>query len=163
MKGLQAFPARLNPKLIVQQTILNLQDIAQEKNVQLLIGTVIDAYTVWADENMTKIVLRNFIVNAIKFSPTGAQILVVAYETESNHVHFVVKDSGTGIKPEDLPKLFGHEPFTTKGTADEKGTGFGLMMCKDFIAQNAGKIGVESTWGEGSTFYFTLPTTPQTH
>lgn len=157
MKGLQAFPARLNPKLIVQQTILNLQDIAQEKNVQLLIGTVIDAYTVWADENMTKIVLRNFIVNAIKFSPTGAQILVAVHETEGNQVCFVVKDSGTGIKPEDLPKLFGHEPFTTKGTADEKGTGFGLMLCKDLISQNGGEIGVHSVWGKGSDFYFTLP------
>jgi two-component system, sensor histidine kinase and response regulator len=159
MKGLQILPACLNPKQIIQQTILHLQDMAQEKNVRLVMGTVIDAPIVWADENMTKTVLRNFIVNAIKFSPQGTQVTVVAYEIDDARVRFVVKDAGTGIKPENLPKIFGHEPFTTKGTADEKGTGFGLLLCKDLVSQNGGEIGVHSVWGEGSNFYFTLPKT----
>jgi signal transduction histidine kinase len=65
------------------------------------------------------------------------------------------------MKPEILAKMFKDEPVTTQGTAGEKGTGFGLMMCKDFIVQNGGKIGVDSTWGKGSEFYFTLPISAQ--
>jgi signal transduction histidine kinase len=72
-------------------------------------------------------------------------------------VEFFVKDTGTGMEPSVVKQLFGNNYYTSKGTANESGTGLGLMLCKDFLTRNEGTIRVESTVGKGSTFYVELP------
>lgn len=157
MEGMQVNPTLLNPQTIIQQTIATIQKTAEAKSILLLAGEVLDAPVVWADENMIKAVLRNLVTNAIKFCKAQENITISAAQVDGHIVLFRVTDTGIGMKPEILNKMFKSEPVTTLGTAGEKGTGFGLMMCKDFITQNEGKIGVKSVWEEGSEFYFTLP------
>ena len=104
-----------------------------------------------------RIILRNLISNAIKFSHPGGEIFVSA-EQNPNEILVSVKDGGVGITREDMTKLFRIDTnHTTLGTNREKGTGLGLLLCKEFIEKHGGKIWVESEEGKGSTFYFTLP------
>jgi len=102
-------------------------------------------------------VIRNLISNAIKFTPDGGSITLRAVP-EGGYVRVSVMDSGLGISQEAIQKLFKiGTKHSTLGTAKEKGSGLGLMLCKDFVEKNGGTIGVVSTVGKGSTFYFTLP------
>jgi signal transduction histidine kinase len=107
-------------------------------------------------------VIRNLISNAIKFTPEGGTITVNAIETDKM-LSISVKDNGVGMPEEVLGKLFRIDTkHTTKGTANEKGTGLGLILCKDFVEKNRGTIWVESEIGKGSTFFFTVPLLPAT-
>jgi len=115
-----------------------------------------DDISVYADRDMIELVLRNLIANAIKFSNDGSTVSVSAKQKD-DWVEVCVADSGQGITPENLKKLFGKELFTTVGTRKEKGSGLGLVLCKDFITLNGGKIWASSTLGKGSKFFFTLP------
>src|SRR5207249_5935423 len=102
-------------------------------------------------------VITNLLSNAIKFSPHGGRIEVGAAPGDGAARVFV-RDHGEGIAPEDLPKLF--RKFTqvdSSHTRKAGGTGLGLVICKGIVEQHGGRIWVESTRGEGSTFYFTLP------
>ena len=102
-------------------------------------------------------VIRNLISNAIKFTPEGGAIIINAQQAQEE-VMVSVADNGVGMTPEVICKLFRIDTkLTTKGTADEKGTGLGLILCKEFIEKNGGRIGVDSKPGEGTVFYFTLP------
>lgn len=102
-------------------------------------------------------VIRNLISNAIKFTPEGGSIIINAQQAQEE-VMVSVADNGVGMTPEVISKLFRIDTkLTTKGTADEKGTGLGLILCKEFIEKNGGRIGVDSKPGEGTVFYFTLP------
>jgi signal transduction histidine kinase len=95
--------------------------------------------------------------NAIKFTNDGGEVLIAAEERGFEWL-ISVKDNGVGIKPEVLNILFDKTaPYTTRGTANEKGTGLGLILCKEFVEKNGGKIWAESVEGNGSTFWFTLP------
>ncbi|MDP4174823.1 MAG: ATP-binding protein [Bacteroidota bacterium] len=112
---------------------------------------------VYADENMIRSVLSNFISNAIKFTPNGGKIQVSS-SMLPDYVEIRVADTGIGIDSESFSKLFRiNHHFTTLGTSKEKGTGLGLIICKEFVEMNKGKIFAESTPGKGSTFGFTLP------
>ncbi|HAI76921.1 MAG TPA: hypothetical protein DCM08_11810 [Microscillaceae bacterium] len=156
--GLQVHPTLLNPSLIVQQTIDYLQKTAEAKGILLSKGSLLDLPVVWADENMIKAVLRNLINNAIKFSNKNESIIITADYEPQDTVLFKISDTGIGIKPEIVETMFKNEPVrSTQGTAGEKGTGFGLTLCKDFVVQNGGQIWVKSTWRKGSEFCFTLP------
>jgi signal transduction histidine kinase len=102
-------------------------------------------------------VIRNLISNAIKFTPENGSITIDASEKDDMLV-VSIKDNGVGMPDEVLGKLFRIDTkHTTKGTANEKGTGLGLILCKDFVEKNGGKIWVESEIGKGSTFCFTVP------
>jgi signal transduction histidine kinase len=104
-----------------------------------------------------KTVLRNLISNAIKFTGNGGAININAEENPEN-VTISVSDNCIGIAPENLTKLFDiSQVLTTKGTAEETGTGLGLLLCKEFVEKHGGKIWVESEVGKGSDFKFTLP------
>jgi signal transduction histidine kinase len=109
-----------------------------------------------------KTVLRNLISNALKFTPIGGKVTINYSLTESAEkgqmITIVVKDTGVGIPPEKQQFLF-ENPGQVKslGTAFEKGTGLGLMLCKDFVEKNNGQISVLSEPGKGSSFIFTLP------
>jgi signal transduction histidine kinase len=121
-----------------------------------LINLVKDGTMGWGDSNMINLVFRNLILNAIKFSEAGGLIEVSA-EVEGAHYVVYVKDYGVGILPEVQKILFDKTSgYTTRGTANEKGTGLGLILCKEFIEKNGGQIWLESEVGRGSTFYFTI-------
>jgi signal transduction histidine kinase len=129
---------------------------AQHKKINL-VNESKDKLMVKAHRNSINTVVRNLISNAIKFTPEGGMILV-GLKTRPNEVVVSVADDGVGISPQVLEKLFRIDTkHSTKGTADEKGTGLGLILCKDFVEKNGGQMGVESEVGKGSVFYFTLP------
>jgi signal transduction histidine kinase len=108
------------------------------------------------DREIVNLVLRNLISNAIKYTPEGGTITVDAREDKS-HIEVFIKDSGAGISPEGLQQLNSGNFYTTKGTANEKGTGFGLMLCKEFLSRSGGRLNIQSEPGKGSIFSFTLP------
>lgn len=108
------------------------------------------------DLNMLNLILRNLILNGIKFSKAGGNIEISATEKEG-WITIAVRDFGVGIQPEVQKILFEKTMgYSTRGTANEKGTGLGLILCKEFVEKNGGTIWLESKPGEGSTFYFTL-------
>ena len=111
---------------------------------------------VYADKNMIRTVLRNLLSNAIKFSNVDS-LVAVTIERDGCNLTFSVSDNGVGIPHNSMTKLFRlDENISTKGTQDEKGTGLGLILCKELVEKHAGKIWCESTFGKGSTFYVTL-------
>ncbi len=131
--------------------------LANQKPVQLYFDILSDI-NVKADKNMLNTIMRNLISNAIKFTPRNGKILVKAIQKNDLLAYISVADTGVGIASEDIPKLFRIDvSHSTKGTNDEGGTGLGLILCKEFIEKNNGKITVESQENKGSTFSFTLP------
>ena len=105
---------------------------------------------------MISTVCRNLIANAIKFTQEGGTVWVSSLEN-GGIVEVTVADTGIGIPRENMKKIFApDEHFTTFGTRQEKGSGLGLILCKEFVEQNGGKIWVESDYGVGSRFKFTL-------
>ncbi|GAB3649594.1 histidine kinase N-terminal 7TM domain-containing protein [Echinicola sediminis] len=126
-----------------------------EKGIILMINKE-GSSLVYADLNMISLVIRNLISNAIKFCQTGDQITITVRHL-SDEVEVRVKDSGVGIEEKNFKRIFSNESFTTYGTQKERGTGLGLMLCKDFVEKNGGKIWVESEVGEGAKFFFTVP------
>jgi len=108
---------------------------------------------------MTETILRNLISNAIKFTyPNGT--VIISSEPDNDLVIIKVTDTGVGIKTEKLSELFQVDKVeSTWGTAKETGTGLGLILCKELVERQYGKIWVESKEDEGTTFYFSLPAT----
>jgi PAS domain S-box-containing protein len=112
---------------------------------------------VFADSALTNTILRNLLTNAIKFSfPENA--ITILTKLNGDFLEISIKDTGIGIKADNLDKLFRIDSkFTKLGTDREKGTGLGLILCKEFVEKQHGRIWVESKFGKGSTFTFTLP------
>jgi signal transduction histidine kinase len=149
-------PQELPINELCEQVIELLGPKAKSKNIGVELEAGKDL-TVFADINMLKTVLRNLLSNAIKFTNEGGKILIKA-EDMLDHTSLSVSDNGIGIGPKNLEKLFNiTEFYSTKGTAKERGTGLGLMLCKEFVEKHGGTIGVESQEGKGSTFSFTIP------
>ncbi len=142
-------------KKIVDENIELLGSI-QTKHVNM-VNRVPETAIGYADSNTINLVIRNLITNAIKFTNDGGEITVAA-EAKGNELLVSVRDNGIGM-PEDIQKkLFDKvNPYSTRGTANEKGTGLGLILCKEFVEKNGGRIWVESNLDKGSTFWFTLP------
>ncbi len=129
---------------------------AAEKDIQVECAGATDI-TLLADMNMLQAVLRNLIANAIKFTPYGGRIQIKAAK-DKGFARITVADKGVGIEANNIPKLWDlGSMYSTEGTAGEKGTGYGLVLCKELVEQQEGKIWVESNPGEGSDFIFTLP------
>ncbi len=139
------------------QEIFNLQEISAV-NKQIAIYYDIPAgLQVHADRNMLHFVLRNLIDNAVKFTGPGGKVWVTAESTD-DRAEISVCDTGIGMPPEDVAKLFRLDTYhSTSGTADETGTGLGLIICNEFVARHGGAITVESRTGEGTAFRFALP------
>jgi PAS domain S-box-containing protein len=149
-------PKTLSLEDICKNTLEIFNQSAKAKNIAINYS-VPDHINVFADIDMLKTVLRNLVSNAIKFTNKNGAININAEENDGN-VTISVFDNGIGIKPDDLTKLFNiSEVLTTKGTAEETGTGLGLLLCKEFVEKHGGKIWVESEVGKGSEFKFTLP------
>jgi signal transduction histidine kinase len=110
-----------------------------------------------ADKNMIHTIFRNLLSNAIKYSHPNSKI-EIHIDKDNRETHVRIKDHGIGISNEDLNRLFKIDSdFQIDGTAGEKGTGLGLVVCQDFIEQHHGKIWAESEAGSGSIFHFTIP------
>ncbi|MCK5684099.1 ATP-binding protein, partial [bacterium] len=110
----------------------------------------------FADPDMVELIIRNLLSNALKFSTEQGEIRINC-KTLGNFIEISISDDGTGIEEEDLHKIFRIDiKHSRPGTYDEKGTGLGLILCKEFIKQNRGEIWVESKIDIGSVFKFTL-------
>jgi len=132
-----------------------LKQNADNKNITIHGGD--EKIIVFADIDMFNTILRNLISNAIIYTHNGGHIDIFAQKCDTA-ITIVVSDNGIGIAPDKLSKLFEYTQMrSTKGTADEKGTGFGLMICKEFVEKHGGKIWVNSEPGKGSQFKFTIP------
>jgi len=141
---------------IVEDNIM-LHLAAAEKKSIYLHSTLQKNTTAYCDFNTVNTVIRNLISNALKFTPDNGSITIHC-ENKDDELVVIIEDTGVGIPEENLEKLFKEDVFlTTKGTAKEAGTGLGLILCKEFISLNKGRIWVESTVGVGTKFCFTLP------
>ena len=129
--------------------------IAEMKKIDLKYLPAEEKLTVRADNDMIKTIIRNFLSNAVKFTPAGKGIEVF-YTREGDFARVFVRDHGVGVEPERVETIF-HKGETTYGTGGEEGSGLGLQLCQDFARKNGGEAMVESTLGEGSTFSFTIP------
>jgi signal transduction histidine kinase/DNA-binding response OmpR family regulator len=142
---------------VVVQAIQNLRTLIEERRIQveMKLGTTLPDLMI--DPGRITQVLTNLLSNAIKFSPMGGRIEVTA-EPADDRVAVAVRDHGEGIAPENLPKLFRKFSQIDSGsTRRVGGTGLGLVICKGIVEQHGGRVWVESTPGEGSSFFFTVP------
>lgn len=155
-KTIEFIPKKIELEPIILNNIELLKYSASQKSIQFKTENEV-GIVVFADENMVNTILRNLFSNAIKFSHKNS-IVEVATKIIGSYAEVQIKDFGVGISDENLRKLFvPHEYFSTYGTNNEKGTGIGLNICKDFVEQNGGKIVVKSQVNQGTTFSFTLP------
>lgn len=156
---IEYFPQDIFLEEIARYNVSLFSSNAEQKQIALtqVIASDIQAY---ADQNMIDTALRNLVSNAIKFTDKGGSITVSATEDEEV-IEVAVSDTGTGIKAEDLDKLFHIDvKYSQVGTSGEQGTGLGLILCKELIEKNGGNIWVESEVGKGTTFRFTVPVFP---
>ncbi|MBI1342632.1 MAG: hypothetical protein GC171_06855 [Terrimonas sp.] len=150
----------------LEKRLINIRELVAEatdplrlqiESKQIRLRTVMDdAVYAFADADTINIVLRNFISNAIKFTPNGGSIIIEA-RAKGPVSEISIHDTGIGISEENIKKIFKGEHYSTKGTNNEKGTGLGLMLCQDFIIKNGGTMSAHSEMGKGSSFSFTLP------
>ena len=151
----------LNPEYFDMGSLINetfgiFHETANQKQISLVKILPLEA-VVYADKQMIATVVRNLISNAIKYTNLSGEI-IVSVKIKSKGVTVEVKDNGVGIKEEKISKLFRiDESFSTPGTKNEKGTGLGLLLCKEFVDKHGGLIQVKSEIGNGSTFSFTIP------
>jgi len=155
MQGMQTLNEKVKINQIFFENLEFIEQISNKKNINIQ-NLVPDDVVVKADQGMVDIVMRNLLTNAIKFTPEGGEIVVDAQD-DAESWKIIISDSGVGIAEENLPKIFGDKFFTTSGTQKEKGSGLGLLLSKELIEKNNGKIWLDSIEGEGTSFYFTLP------
>jgi signal transduction histidine kinase len=153
---IDSFPEALNLDNLVEETIFLLENAIRDKDHKVL--SFIDAsIEVWADRNMLSLIVRNLLANAIKFTPDKGKIVLTA-STNSDEATVVVKDNGVGISEENLSSILSNQqPFSTRGTNMEKGTGLGLILCKSFVERIGGKFEIKTLLEQGTEISFTVP------
>ena len=152
---MEFLPEKINLSESVDSNISLLNQNALIKNIEL-INQVQNNNFVFADLNMLQSVIQNLISNAIKFTRPNGKV-IISSETRNNHVEISVKDTGVGMSKDVLENLFRIDKHhSTLGTSQEKGTGLGLIICKELIEKNEGEIWIESETNKGSKFTFTL-------
>jgi signal transduction histidine kinase len=149
-------PSNINLSSIAEKVYRVFKLNIESKNIEFLNEIPKDHY-VFADKNMLEAILRNIISNAVKFTPSSGKIRIYS-EIHGKYIRIYISDTGVGIDLETQSKLFKLDKhLTTLGTENEKGTGLGLVITKEFISLNGGKLEVDSTKGEGTTFIIILP------
>ena len=155
-----AFP--FNPEaiqlgIVVRSSIDMIYETAKSKDIEIATD-IADGLLVFVDINMVQTVIRNLVFNAVKFTPKGGKVTLLAKVATGNNIEISIQDNGIGMGRNIIENLFRIDVHTNrKGTEGEPSTGLGLLLCKEFTEKNGGKIRVESEVGIGSTFYFTLP------
>jgi len=155
MDGIVVSPVCLPLRKLVDDILPLYTKQAGEKSI-ILKNEIDGTLTAYADKDMMQVVLRNLISNAVKFCHTGNEI-TISGRRMADGVEVCVADTGIGIKEDILNKIRRKESITTYGTAREKGTGLGMLLCREFTEANGGKFRIDSVWGKGSWFYFTIP------
>jgi len=142
---------------MVRDCVGMLKDATKNKEIEIGVN-IPDLLKIYVDVEMLQTILRNLISNAIKFTPRGGKINILAKTSENKGVEISVADSGIGMDRAMVENLFRLDVKTNRnGTEDEPSTGLGLLLCKEFIEKHGGKLWVESTEGNGSVFYFAIP------
>jgi signal transduction histidine kinase len=155
MKGFKLKWSRLDLSLLAIENMNLLQSFSDKKQI-IIENHVSSDHLVYADEDMIRLVIRNLMINAIKFTSVGGKIELRS-EILETYVKVSIRDNGVGMDPCETERLLNSLNIThKKGTNLEKGTGLGLMLCKDFIEKNKGTLSVASEPGKGSIFSFTL-------
>lgn len=148
-------PTTFNLKQLVEQNVSLLKENITKKNMTVEYKST-DYYDVYADLNMINTIIRNLLSNSIKFTPENGKIMISCSKND-NIVEFSITDNGIGMSKEEMDKLFRIDVhFSKSRSVGEEGSGIGLMLCKDLVERNWGKIWVESELNKGSTFHFTL-------
>ena len=148
-------PVTTNLKELIEQNLYFLKMSSESKNLN--IQTNITPCQAYIDHQMINTVIRNLLSNAVKFSNNNGTI-IVSCKPEKDQILIKIEDNGIGISPEDLERLFKIDQYySTTGTEGETGTGLGLIICKEFVEKNKGKITVESNVGKGTIFSVYLP------
>lgn len=162
MKGIEVKRSSFSLDQVIDENIRLSTPQAQRKNIRLILPEdgIANGTVVWADKEMIRSILRNLLNNAIKFTPKEGNIKISTL-VDGGFVYVSIADSGIGISQEEISRIYNKEFFTKKGTAGEKGSGLGLMLCKEFAERNGGKLSIESTPGQGSTFTFSIPLEPK--
>ncbi len=161
LERLEANKIRLNQQWcdaanLIRQAIETLRPLAEENKIT--VSFVSSRIQIWADEDWIIQTIVNLLSNAIKFSYGGTTI-TISTEDQAERVLFKVKDQGRGIPTDKLESIFGRfQQVDASDSRQKGGTGLGLAICRKIVQQHGGRIWVESTLGQGSTFYFTLPT-----
>ena len=156
LQGIEVHPEKLFISTLISKTLELLHVNISNKNLTVTVHCH-EFAAAYADEEHVKLVLRNLLSNAIKFSFIGSPI-TIRCDAGSQFTTISIEDFGKGIAAKRVHSLFSYaSTTTTRGTLNEKGTGLGLVLCKEFIEKNGGTLIIESTEGKGSTFCFTLP------
>lgn len=154
---LEFYPENFDLSMIVNDTIQLLKITAEKKEIEL-INKVESGSVVFADVNMITTVIRNLISNAVKFTHKNGTITITGIKQDDNFYQVEVADTGVGMSEDIKQKLFNiKHHHTTLGTGNEKGTGLGLILCKEFVEKSRGSIWVDSELEKGSKFCFTVP------
>lgn len=155
LKGGEVELEPVNINVVADLSLDWVRENAQRKGVKL-IKQVAPNIQVLGNKDLLEIVLRNLLSNSIKYTQKGDQIMLLTQE-QSGLIYIGVNDTGLGIKPEDLPKVISEDyHFSTTGTAREKGTGLGLILCQNYLRKMKAKLQVKSDWGKGCLFFFAL-------
>ena len=155
IKGRAVTTSKIDIFLLGAEMEQTFRHLLKQKQIRF-INTAKPGQLVLADENNIKIILRNLISNAIKFTGNEGQITLAA-NTDADKLTISIEDTGIGMTMAEIEKLFSSDThFSQSGTLGEKGTGLGLLLCQELIALNGGKLAANSVPGEGSEFYFSL-------
>jgi signal transduction histidine kinase len=154
---LDFIPEQIDLKQFIQHQVKSTEYLSKKKEIQLEFNPGLNL-SVKADKNMLTSIFRNLFSNAIKFTPPKGKVSVSMRESDDKFVEILVADTGIGIEPSRIKNIFNlGKSSSTFGTENEKGSGLGLLLCKEFIEKNKGNIRIESEPGKGTRIYFTLP------
>jgi len=139
------------------EIILSLYESSANAKEIKIVNELQSGLALFVDVNMFSTIVRNLVSNAIKYTPVGGTITIKAFIKDKDLLVSVV-DTGVGLEKEDIQRLFKIDSnFSMPGTANETGTGLGLILCKEFVENHGGKLWVSSNFGEGSNFSFSIP------
>ena len=157
--GIEFAPEKINLRKKIEFCLEILSESANKKEIKINLS-VSDNIIVFADNHMLDATIMNLVSNAIKFTPSSGNIIISAEDKSNHEIEVKITDSGIGMTQELRKKLFNIDEKTSRsGTDGEPSTGLGLLLCKEFIEKQGGKIWVESEVDKGSSFYFSLPFT----
>jgi two-component system sensor histidine kinase/response regulator len=155
LDGIVVTPVVLPLQPIVCEILALFSHQAAQKHI-ILKEELNPSVQVIADRDMTQVIIRNLVSNAIKFCRAGDSV-TISFTILSAQIEICVADTGIGLKEDALDRIRRKESFTSYGTAKEKGTGLGMLLCREFTEANHGRFRMESEWGKGCRCYFTLP------
>lgn len=155
MEGIKTEMIEVNVRAMVEDSRRLLEEQANRKNI-IVDNLVTDDILVCVDQNQFQLILRNLIHNAIKFSKAN-QHVVVSASKDKQYCHLKVADAGIGMNQDEINLITDSEYFTKVGTQQEKGTGLGLLLCKEFVKRNGGMLNIHSEEGEGTEVTISIP------